>query len=336
MTDLRTTYLGFELHSPLLASASPLTGDLDTLRQLEAAGAAAVVLPSLFEEQIEHEAMAVHGMLEMGAGSTPEAAGGFFPELDDYNTGPTSYLAHIEAARSLLGIPVIASLNGATPGGWVRYARQMADAGASAIELNLYRIATDPTVSGEQLEAQELEVVAATVEAVSVPVAVKLGPFYSSLPHFATRLLNVGARGVVLFNRFYQPDIDLNSRAVTPRLVLSHSDELRLPLRWIAILSGRLQGSLAGTTGVHTGTDAAKLLLAGADVVMLASALLRHGPEHLVAIERELRAWMEAHEYESVVQLRGSFRRDAVGDPDAYERANYMRTLTSYSSTYHR
>ena len=333
MTDLTTRYLGLTLRSPLVASASPLTGDIDMLRALEAAGAAAVVLPSLFEEQLSHEALQVHGMLEAGADSHPEAAG-YLPDLQDYNTGPTRYLRLIEQARSKLEIPVIASLNGVTPGGWTRYARLLSDAGAEAIELNIYRVVADMDASPRAVEQEECELVAAVKAATSVPVAVKLGPFFTAFAHFPGELVAAGADGLVLFNRFYQPDIDLADLTVEPRLVLSESEELRLPLRWIAILHGRLQASLAATTGIHTAADVAKALLAGADVTMMTSALLRNGPDHLGVVTKDLVAWMAERDYESVDQLRGSVSQRASADPSAFERANYMKTLTSYSSTF--
>ncbi len=334
MIDLSTTYLGLQLRSPLVASPGPLTGELDSLKALEAAGIAAVVLPSLFEEQIVHESLQVHHMLEMGAENNPEAAFGYFPELDDYNTGPVRYLRHVEAAKSALHIPVIASLNGVSRGGWLQYARMLEDAGADALELNVYRVAADANVSGRTIEDETTDLVAAVRDAITLPLAVKVGPYFSAFASFAQQLVAAGAEGLVLFNRFYQPDIDLETLEVGPHLILSDSNELRLPLRWIAILYGRTKASLAATTGIHTGRDVAKVLLAGADVAMMTSALLQHGPDHVQAVEDRLRAWMIEHEYESVSQLRGSVSQVNVGDPDAFERANYMRTLTSYASTF--
>jgi dihydroorotate dehydrogenase (fumarate) len=333
MTDLRTTYLGLHLRSPLVASASPLTGDIDMLRALEAAGAAAVVLPSLFEEQVVHESMELHGMLEAQAFSHPEATS-YMPELGDYNTGPHRYLRLIQDARAKLEIPVIASLNGVTPGGWTRYARLLQDAGAEALELNVYRIAADPDVSPRTVEQDHLDLVASVRDSVDIPIAVKVGLFFSAFAHFARRLVGAGADGLVLFNRFYQPDIDLNGLAVEPRLVLSEAEEVRLPLRWIAILRDRVEASLAATTGIHSATEALKALLAGADVTMMASALLRHGPDHITRMEEDLVEWMRDREYESVEQLKGSVSHRNSADPAAFERANYMKTLTSYSSTF--
>jgi dihydroorotate dehydrogenase (fumarate) len=327
--DLRTRYLGLELSNPLVVSASPLSISLDTLRELEETGAGAIVMQSLFEEQIEHEELHVHHVVEEGAYSQPEACG-YFPELDDYNTGPRAYLDHLAAVRSALGIPVIASLNGSSAGGWVRYARLLEEAGAHAIELNAHLVPTDPGVSGAAVEARYVELVGAVRRATSVPLAVKIGPYFSSLPHLARRLVEAGADGLVLFNRFLEPDIDLETLEVVPTLHLSTSEELRLPLRWIAVLRGRLRCSLGATTGVHGADDALKLLLAGADVTMMASALLRHGPRRLREVRDALAAWLLEREYESVEQLKGSVSQRAIADPGAYERANYMKALTGY------
>jgi len=329
--DLRTRYLGLELRSPLVASASPLTGELDGLRRLQDAGAAAAVLPSLFEEQLTHDQVELDRLLETTSEHVGEAQS-YFPELEDYNTGPWSYLQRIEQAKRAVAIPVIASLNGVTPGGWVRHAERMQDAGADALELNLYSVATDPRVGATELEARYLELVAAVRAAVTVPLAVKLSPFFTALANMAARIVEAGADGLVLFNRFYQPDLDLDSLDVVPRLVLSTSEELRLPLRWIAILRGQVRASLAATTGVHTGLDAAKVLLAGADVAMMTSALLRHGPGHVRTVERELTELLAERDHDSVAQLRGSMSRSSMPDPEGFERANYMRTLMSWSS----
>jgi dihydroorotate dehydrogenase (fumarate) len=331
VTDLRTRYLGVELRSPLVASASPLTGDLDDLRRLEDAGVAAAVLPSLFEEQLTHDQVDLDRLLEQTAEHVSEALS-YFPDLADYNTGPTSYLKLIEQAKRAVAIPVIASLNGTTPGGWVRHARRMQDAGADAIELNLYAIATDPTAGAAELETRYLEVVATVRAAISIPLAVKLSPFFTAIANIAVRMAEAGADGLVLFNRFYQPDLDLDTLDVLPRLVLSTSEELRLPLRWIAILYGQVDASLAATTGVHTGLDAAKVLLAGADVAMMTSALLRKGPDHVTGVERDLVAILDERGYASISELRGSMSRRSMPDPAGFERANYARTLASWSS----
>jgi len=330
MLDLSAEYLGLALHSPLVASSSPLTGTLDGLRALEDAGAGAVVLPSLFEEQLEHESREIDRMLETGAESFGEATG-FFPELDDYDAGPDRHLELLAAAKRALDVPVLASLNGSTPGGWLEYARLLEQAGADALELNLYRVAADPKATAASVEAQYVEVVRDVCRRVSLPVAVKIGPYFTALAHAAGELEEAGAAGLVLFNRFYQSDLDLDTLEVATRLVLSRSEELRLPLRWIAILHGQLRGSLAATTGIHTSDDALKVLLAGADVAMMASVLLEQGPRALGRIERGIAEWMDAHEYASVRQLRGSVSRRAASDPEAFERANYVATLRSYA-----
>ena len=328
--DLTTSYLGLSLRGPIVASASPLTGNLESLHALEDAGIAAVVLPSLFEEQIEHEQIDLHELLEHQTHSVGEALT-WFPELEDYNTGPDRYLEHLAAAKAALDVPVIASLNGVSAGGWVRYARLCEDAGADALELNVYAVETDPRHSAADVEERTLALVAQVREAVSLPLAVKVGPFYSAFAHMAQRLSDAGADGLVLFNRFLQPDIDLETLEVAPWLPLSSPVELRLPLRWIAILRGRVEVDLAGTTGVHDWQGALKLLLAGASAVLVASALLRRGPgvvrELLVGVE----TWMAEREYESLRQLQGSLSQASCPDPAAFERGNYMRALTSYA-----
>jgi len=335
MTDLRTAYLGMELKNPLVASASPLCGHLDMLMRLEDAGASAVVMQSLFEEQIEHEALDLHSMLEAWAESFPEALG-YMPELDDYNTGPAAYLQYLEAAKELLGIPLIGSLNGSSPGGWVRYARSIEAAGADALELNVYYVAADPDTTSADVEARYLELVASVRQAVTIPLAVKVGPYFSAMANMARRLVEAGADGLVIFNRFLQPDIDLESLSVVPALHLSTPEEVRLPLRWIAILRDQIQASLAATTGVHTAEDAVKLILAGADAVMMTSALLRHGPEYLSLILDGIDTWLDTNDYESVEQAKGSVSQASVPDPAAFERSNYMQALVSYSSRFHR
>jgi dihydroorotate dehydrogenase (fumarate) len=329
--DLSTRYLGLTLRSPLMASCSPLTGDLDSLQRLDRAGVAAVVLPSLFEEQIEHDELEIERMLQTGSDSFAEASG-FFPELLDYNTGPDHYLTLLEDARKRLSIPVFASLNGTSIGGWLRYAQLVESAGADAIELNAYAVAADPTRTGAEVEAAVVELVATVVAAVDIPVAVKLSPYWSSLANLAMQLEAAGAAGLVLFNRFYQPDLDLDTRRAVPRLVLSTPDDLRLPVRWIGLLKGRLGASLAASSGVHSFEDAAKCLLAGADVVMTTSALLKHGPEFASEVLSGLRQWMDDNEYESVEQLKGSAAQLTGPDPAAFERANYAQTLARYST----
>jgi dihydroorotate dehydrogenase (fumarate) len=332
--DLHTKYLGFDLHNPLVVSACPLGEQLDTLRRLQDAGAAAVVLPSLFEEQIEHEDLEVHWLREYGTENFAESLT-YFPVLRDATADPDSYLLHIEKAKDALSIPVIASLNGTTKGGWVRYARRIEEVGADAIELNIYLIATDPDISAEQVEAQHLDLVGSVRRAVKIPLAVKIGPYFSSMANMAKRLVQAGADGLVLFNRFLQPDIDLKTLQVTPHLVLSSSQELRLPLRWIAILRGRVRAYLAATSGVHTAEDVVKLLLAGADVTMTASALLQHGPNYLGTLLDGVRAWMEQYEYRSVQQMKGSLSQVNCPEPALFERANYMNAIASYTGVLH-
>ncbi|HSO48996.1 MAG TPA: dihydroorotate dehydrogenase-like protein, partial [Acidimicrobiia bacterium] len=315
---------------PVMPSASPLTGDIDHILALVEAGAPAIVLPSLFEEQIEHDAMAVHFGIELGAEGFAEAPSGYLPSLNSYNTGPERYLDLVRRARSEAGVPVIASLNGVSSGGWTLYARVVADEGIDALELNIYQIAGDVFSKSSDVEKSYLRLVETVRAAVEVPLAVKVGPYFSAMASMARRLGEAGADGLVIFNRFYQPDIDLSTLEVTPNLQLSTSSELRLVLRWLAILSGRVDVDLAATTGVHVGEDAVKAVLAGADVVMMASALLRAGPKALTTVQVGLQTWLEENDYESVAQARGSLRQRAVSDPSAFERSNYMKTLTSY------
>jgi len=331
--DLRTRYLGLELAHPIVASASPLTGNIDSLKRLQDAGVAAVVLPSLFEEQIEHEEMATHNLMLYGAELSPEAQG-FFPEMQHYSTGPEKYLELIGEAKQALKVPVIASLNGYTPGGWTSIARKFQDAGADAIELNVYFLAASVDDTSAEVEGRYIELVESVTRQVTIPVAVKVAPYFSAMANMAARLAQAGAEGLVLFNRFLQPDIVLEELEVAPHLVLSTSDELRLALRWIAILRGRVKASLAATGGAHTPEDVLKLLLAGADCVMLASSLLTKGPNHVSALVRGVQAWMTEREYASVSQMKGSLSQQACPDPDAFERANYMKTLKSYTSEF--
>ena len=329
--DLRTRYLGLELKHPIVASASPLTGSVDSLKRLQAAGAAAVVLPSLFEEQIEHDEMATHNLMLYGAELSPEAQG-FFPEMRNYRTGPDQYLQLIADAKRALSVPVIASLNGYTPGGWTAMARQIQDAGADAIELNVYFLAASVDDTSAAVEQRYVDLVESVTRQVKLPVAVKVAPYFSAMANMARRLTQAGAAGLVLFNRFLQPDIVLEDLEVSPRLVLSTPDELRLALRWIAILRGRVDASLAATGGAHSSDDVLKLLLAGADCVMLASSLLSQGPAHIATVVRGVQDWMAEREYSSVVQLKGSLSQQSCPDPDAFERANYMKALKSYTS----
>jgi len=331
--DLSTTYMGLQLRSPLVASAGPLTSRTDSLLALEHAGVAAVVLPSLFEEQVVHDELSTADMFDLGGGSNPEATS-YFPDLARFETVADRYVRHVEDARRTLGVPVIASLNGVSPGGWTRYARLLQDAGASALELNLYRVAADIATPGTQIEAEQLELVEAVDKVLMIPLAVKVGPYYSAFGHFAAGLVEAGADALVLFNRFYQPDVSPVTREVLPSLELSTAAELRLPLRWIGLLYGRVKADLAATTGVHSGIDAARALLAGADVAMMTSALLRNGPSHVTTVEQELIAWGRDHEYDSVAQLRGSASQRNIADPAAFERANYIEGLVDFANTF--
>jgi dihydroorotate dehydrogenase (fumarate) len=324
--NLDTTYLGLKLCSPLVPSASPLSEDLDNLKRMEDAGASAIVFHSLFEEQIRHETQTLHHHLTHGADSYAEALS-YFPEPDRFHFGPDRYLSNLVKAKQSLSIPIIASLNGTTFGGWTSFAQAIEKAGADALELNIYSIPSDPNVAAEEIETSYLTILASVKGQVKIPVAVKLSPYFTNLGHFARRLESNGADGLVLFNRFYQPDIDLATLEVSPTVHLSTPGDMRLPLRWIAMLHGRVRTSLAATSGIHRGTDALKALMAGADVTMLCSVLLRRGIEHLRAIEREMREWMENHEYESVEQLKGSMSQKKCPDPSAFERAQYMRAL---------
>ncbi|MBX7058890.1 MAG: dihydroorotate dehydrogenase-like protein [Leptospirales bacterium] len=329
MVDLRSRYLGLELKNPLVASASPLSRSLDSVRRLEDAGVAALVMYSLFEEQINHEKHELDHFLSHGAESFAEALS-YFPEPAEYaNLDAEEYLEQLQQLKQSLSIPVIASLNGVSAGGWIKYAQRMQEAGADAIELNVFYIPADLDQKGADVEAMYIEDVAAVRSCVSIPVAIKLSPYFSAFGNMARRLVEAGASGLTLFNRFYQPDIDLDCLEVTPHLTLSTQFENRLPLQWIAILRGRVTASLAATSGVHDWQDTLKLLLVGADAVMMASALLRHGPARAAETLQGLQQWMEEREYESVEQLKGSMSYQHVAEPAAFERANYMRMLHS-------
>lgn len=333
MADLRTHYLGMELRNPVVLSACPLSDDVAVLQQFEEAGVGAVVIRSLFEEQIEREAAELLGLMDEWSDSYVEAES-YFPTLQDFRTGPESYLQLVSEARRRLRVPVIASLNGSSPGGWVRYAKNLEDAGAHALELNIYAVAADPEVSGAEVEARYVEMVAAVRSVVSIPLAVKIGPFFSSLPHVARQLVAAGAGGLVLFNRFLQPDLNLEAMTVEPTMRLSTSEEFRLPLRWVAILYGRLEASLAATTGVHSASEALKALAAGADAVMLASALLQQGPALVPEILHGMDEWLERNEYLSVEQLKGCMSQLSCPEPAAFERAHYMRAIVGYAATH--
>ena len=330
MIDLSTTYLGLKLRTPLVASASPLSQELYGLRRLEDAGVSAIVLYSLFEEQLRQESLEMDYHLAAGAESFAESLT-YFPTRSEFRTGPEAYLCHIEKAKNAVRIPIIASLNGGTLGGWTSYARAMEDAGADGIECNIYSIAADMDVPGLEIEQRYVDIVRAVKASVRIPVAVKLGPFFSNMAHMAKWLVDSGANGLVLFNRFYQPDIDLDELEVRPSVLLSTPQALRLPLTWIGILYGRIRASLAATSGIHSAEDVIKLLMAGADVTMLCSTLLRNGVGHLRIIERDLREWMEEHEYDSVDQLQGSMSQLRCSDPGAFERAQYMRAVKDFA-----
>lgn len=329
--DLTTTYLGMTLKNPIVPSASPLSRNIDNVRRMEDEGAAAVVMYSLFEEQVTHESRQLHHYLDYGAESFAEALT-YFPDLDHYNVGPEEYLNLVSQAKQAVNIPVIASLNGISTGGWISYAQRIEQAGADALELNVYYIPTDPDLTGLDVEQMYLDVVRAVKQSVTVPIAVKLSPFFSATANMAKRLAEAGADALVLFNRFYQPDFDLEALEVVPHLVLSTSHELRLPLRWVAILYGRVPVDLAITTGVHTHEDVLKGLMAGAKVTMMTSELLQNGLYRIREILSALVAWMEEYEYESVRQMQGSMSQLHVADPAAFERANYMKVLESWRS----
>jgi dihydroorotate dehydrogenase (fumarate) len=329
--NLSTTYMGFELAHPLIPGASPLVDNLDTVRQLEDAGAPMIVMHSLFEEQLTQEEMNVTRALEMPKESFAEALS-YLPEPEEFTLGPDEYLGQIRKIKSAVAVPVIGSLNGTTEGGWLRYARLIEQAGADGLELNLYELATDFDVSGGQVEQRALDVARAVRDAVTIPVAVKLSPFYSSLAHFARRLDDLGVNALVLFNRFYQPDIDIEQLEVQRLIHLSGPSELLLRLRWLAILSGRLRASLAATGGVHSATDAVKAVMAGAHAVQMVSALLARGPAFLGEVREGLARWLEQHEYDSLRQLQGSMSLLRCDNPRAYERANYIRLLQSWQT----
>jgi dihydroorotate dehydrogenase (fumarate) len=328
--DLRTTYLNLPLRTPLVVSAcGPLSEDIGNIKRMEDAGAAAVVLYSLFEEQLRQESHELDHHLTAGTESFPEALT-YFPEPLHFSLGPEEYLKHVARAKETVDIPIIASLNGSTAGGWTDFARKLQQAGADALELNIYSIPSDVLLSGAAVEQTYIEIVTAVKSAVTIPVAVKLSPFFSNLANMAKQLDGAGADALVLFNRFYQPDIDLEELAVQPSVILSTPQALRLPMRWIAILFGRIDADLAATSGIHHAPDALKMLMAGADVTMLCSTLLARGPGHIHTIETEMSEWMEQHWYESVHQLKGSMSQMRCPDPSAFERAQYMRALTSY------
>jgi len=329
MTDLSTTYLGLKLKNPLVASASPLSKKLDKAKQLEEAGISAIVMYSLFEEQIIHESLELDHYLTRSSDTGAEAMS-YFPESGTYSLGPDKYLDMVSSLKKALNIPVIGSLNGVSRGGWTRYARRIQDAGADALELNLYYMATDPNLKSEDLENAQVELVAEVSSAIQIPLAVKLSPYITGLSNFAHRLVDAGAKGLVLFNRFYQPDFDLDELEIVHSLDLSTSADLRLPLRWVSILSGKTKADLAITSGVHTAADVLKGMMAGAKVTMMASALLHDGPNIVAPMLDQIQAWMKEREYESIQQMQGSMSQQSVAEPAAFERANYMKVLDSF------
>ena len=326
MIDLSTNYLGLKLRTPLVASASPLSQEIDGIRHLEDAGASAVVLYSLFEEQLRQESFELEHHLAAGTDSFAEAAS-FFPQPAEFHLGPEGYLNHIRKAKQAVKVPIIASLNGATLGGWARYAKQIEQAGADAIECNIYFIPTSPDIPAAEIEKTYIDILREVKISVRIPIAVKLSPFFSNMANMAKRLDEVGANALVLFNRFYQPDINLDELEIQPNVLLSTPQALRLPLTWIGILYGRIRASLAATSGVHSPEDVVKLLMVGADVTMLCSTLLRNGIRHLQVIEEGLLEWMEKHEYESVQQMKGSMSQIRCPNPSAFERAQYMKAV---------
>ena len=329
MRDLSTTYLGLRLKNPLVASASPLSKKVERARKLEEAGIGAIVMYSLFEEQIIHESLELDHYLSRGTNTYPEALS-YLPDGGIYSVRPEKYLDQVTGLKKALSIPVIGSLNGVSKGGWTSYAKRIQEAGADALELNLYFISTDVNMTSEDIEDTQVELVAEVKSAITIPLAVKLSPFVTSLPSFAKRLVDAGADGIVLFNRFYQPDFDLDELEIVHNLDLSSSAELRLPLRWISILSGKLDADFGLTSGVHSHRDVLKAMMAGAKVAMMASTLLYNGEQYVGPLLSELENWMKEHEYESIRQMQGSMSQEAVAEPAAFERANYMKVLNSF------
>ena len=330
MVDLTTTYLGLQLKNPLVASPSPLTEKVENVKRMEEAGIAAIVMYSLFEEQIIHESLELDHFLNRGTETYAESLT-YFPDIGRYSLAPDKYLERLEKNKKAVNIPMMGSLNGVSTGGWIEYARKIQDAGADALELNIYYLPTDLNLTSAEMEDNYLKLVSDVRAKVSIPLAVKLAPYFTALPNFANRLVEAGANGLVLFNRFYQPDFDLENLEVAPNLVLSNSNELRLPLRWIAILHGKVKADLALTSGVHNGEDAIKAMMAGANVAMTTSALLKRGTSAISQILTGMEEWMTEHEYTSITQMRGSMSQGAVAEPSSFERANYMKVLNSYN-----
>ncbi len=327
--DLSTKYLGMTLRSPLVASASPLSEDIGNIKKLEDAGVGAVVLYSLFEEQLRLEQEEYNFHTTQGTDAFAESLS-YFPEVEDYKLGPELYLEHIQKAKEAVNIPIIASLNGSSLGGWTDYAKEFEKAGADAIELNIYYIPTNAEMTGAEVEQQYIDILKAVKGAVKIPVALKLSPFFSNFSNMAKRFDEAGADALVLFNRFYQPDIDLDEYEVTPNLLLSQSSAMRIPMRWIAILKDSIKADLAATSGIHTGTDVIKMLLVGANVTMLCSSLLKHGINHVKNIEDHMKQWMRENDYNAVSELQGSMSQKKSADPSSFERAQYMKAITKY------
>ncbi len=335
MTDLKTTYLGIPLKNPLLAASSPLSKKLADIQRLEDAGLAGIVMYSLFEEQIEHESLALNYYLERGTESFAEAIT-YFPEMESYNIGPDSYVELIRKAKETVDIPIIGSLNGYTPGGWVKYAKQIEQAGADALELNIYFIPSNLEQTSTELEKAFIDLVYDVSNSIHIPLSVKMGPYFTALPNLCKQLITAGAKGLVFFNRFYQPDLDIENLEVKPNLEWSKSTDLRLPLRWIALLHGRIKADFALTSGIHSGLDIAKALMAGAQTAMTASHLLESGIQRAALMLNELENWMSSHQYESVQKMIGSMSQRSVAEPAAFERANYMKVLTSIDWEYYK
>lgn len=333
MADLSTSYLGLKLKNPIVVSACPFSEKVETMHQVVNAGAAAIVLYSLFEEQINRQSRELDHFLNEGTESFAEALS-YLPNMGRYSSGPDSYLSHLRYAKKEVKIPIIGSLNGVSSGGWIDYAQKIQDAGADALELNLYYLSTDMNVTSSQLEDAQVKLVADVRKKVKIPIAVKLSPFFTALPNVVKRMVEAGANGVVLFNRFYQPDFDLETLEVTPNLVLSAAHEIRMPLRWIAIMYGQIHTDFALTSGVHSASDAIKAVMAGASVAMIASVILKHGPEKITKILNDMQEWCKDHQYDTLKQMQGSMSQKAVNDPSAFERANYMKVLSSYALRY--
>jgi dihydroorotate dehydrogenase (fumarate) len=329
MVDLSTTYLGLKLKNPLVASASPLSEKVETVHQLEEAGIAAVVMYSLFEEQVIHESLELDHYLDYGTESFAEALT-YFPNIGRYSIGSNVYIQHLSQVKKTVKIPIIGSLNGVSTGGWIDYARKIEDAGADALELNIYYLPFDPELSSTELEETYIQLVSNIKAKIKIPLAVKISPFFTGMANVCRRLVEAGADGLVLFNRFYQPDFDLEELEIVPNLVLSTSQELRMPLRWIALLYGHVQADFALTTGIHTAEDVLKTMMAGANVAMMASELLKHGPGRVAEILAELEHWMTEHEYESIKQMQGSISAQAMREPHALRRSNYIKVLNSF------